>query len=177
MNYKQKALQSCKAFCFNQYNTRKIAAKQQKGGKDFAALPQRPNSFYTFFVRFGIILPIKSLFLKKVISTRRFASKLLIHSLFPLTFSSFLQSLYKQAFQRIGKGFLGMFFGETSCLSLKKLTHYTMKQSMIFMKSPQTMFKKIISTKEITLRTRVASALSLFLHASILRIKFKRIKT
>jgi hypothetical protein len=74
-----------------------------KGGRNFAALPQRQNKIHTVFVRFGLILPLKTLFPKKVINNRHFAVKSFVYSLLPLVFPSFLQFLYKQAFQRIGR--------------------------------------------------------------------------
>lgn len=51
----------------------------RKGGRNFAALPQRQNRFYTVFVRFGLILPLKTLFSKKVINTRHFAAKSFVY--------------------------------------------------------------------------------------------------
>jgi hypothetical protein len=80
----------------------RTAKQQQKGGEDFAALPQIQNSFYTVFVRFGLILPIKSLFLKKVINTRRFAAKSFVYSFLPLISPLFYNPFTNRRFSGLG---------------------------------------------------------------------------
>jgi hypothetical protein len=57
MSYKQKSLAKyARLFCFNQYNTKNIAAKQQEKGAGILRLCRKDkNRFYTVFVRFGLI--------------------------------------------------------------------------------------------------------------------------
>jgi hypothetical protein len=54
------------------------------------ALPQRQNRFYTFFVRFGFILPSKPPFSKKVINNLCFAPNALPVGVLPRFFLSLI---------------------------------------------------------------------------------------
>jgi hypothetical protein len=111
-----KAPQFVGLFLFKQ---KQLLRSSKKRGAGILWLCHKDKTDFTRFLSVLVLFATKKHRFQKKLST---PAVLLPNHLFTgfclsfsLLFPSFLEPLYKQAFQRIGRGFFSVFFGEASC--------------------------------------------------------------